>query len=207
MSEETKSQIEELVNSDRIVVFMKGSRSFPQCGFSATVVQILNSLVPEYKTINVLADPNIRQGIKDYSSWPTIPQLYVGGEFVGGCDIVKEMFASGELHGVLGVDKVDVPAPDITISESAAEQLRQALTEAGPDDHIRLSVGPRFQHDLSLSPKQPGDVEVESAGLTLLVDPLSAPKAAGITIDFVTQDGASGFRIDNPNAPSLKPAT
>ena len=96
-SPETIRQIEELVKSERIVLFMKGSRSFPQCGFSASVVQILNSLVPEYKTVNVLADPNIRQGVKDYSSWPTVPQLYIGGEFVGGCDIVREMDANGDL--------------------------------------------------------------------------------------------------------------
>src|SRR5690606_17960014 len=79
-SPETLRQIEDLVKSDRVVLFMKGSRSFPQCGFSATVVQILNSIVPQYKTVNVLADPAVRQGIKDYSSWPTIPQLYIEGE-------------------------------------------------------------------------------------------------------------------------------
>jgi monothiol glutaredoxin len=80
---------------------MKGTRSFPQCGFSATVVQILNQLVPSYETINVLTDPAIREGIKEYAQWPTIPQLYVKGEFIGGCDIVKEMYASGELQKLL----------------------------------------------------------------------------------------------------------
>ena len=107
---ETLRQIEDLVKSDRVVLFMKGSRSFPQCGFSATVVQILNSLVPDYKTVNVLADPTVRQGIKDYSSWPTVPQLYVDGEFVGGCDIVREMFETGELKQVLEEKGVPVRA-------------------------------------------------------------------------------------------------
>jgi monothiol glutaredoxin len=98
---ETLRQIDDLVKSERVVLFMKGSRSFPQCGFSASVVQILNSLLPEYKTVNVLADPEVRQGIKEYSSWPTIPQLYVDGEFVGGCDIMREMYQSGELQQLL----------------------------------------------------------------------------------------------------------
>src|SRR5262249_40366325 len=80
----TRKRIDQIVASDRVVLFMKGTREMPQCGFSAAVVQILDSLVPEYTTVDVLADPRIREGIKAYSSWPTIPQLYLGGEFVGG---------------------------------------------------------------------------------------------------------------------------
>ena len=84
-----------------VVLFMKGTPVFPQCGFSAAVVQILTHLGVKFKGVDVLADPEIRQGIKEFSSWPTIPQLYVKGEFVGGCDIVREMFESGELSTVL----------------------------------------------------------------------------------------------------------
>ena len=102
LAPELRQKIESLVNSDPVVLFMKGSRSFPQCGFSATVVQILDGLVPEYKTVNVLADPSIREGVKVYSKWPTIPQLYIDGEFVGGCDIVREMDRNGELTTLLG---------------------------------------------------------------------------------------------------------
>ena len=80
------------------VLFMKGTPAFPQCGFSAAVVQALNDLGVEYKGIDVLVDPSLRQGIKEFSDWPTVPQLYVGGEFVGGCDIVREMHGSGELE-------------------------------------------------------------------------------------------------------------
>jgi monothiol glutaredoxin len=83
-----------------VVLFMKGTPVFPQCGFSAAVVQILTHLGVKFKGIDVLADPEIRQGIKEFSSWPTIPQLYVKGEFVGGCDIVREMFETGELGDV-----------------------------------------------------------------------------------------------------------
>jgi monothiol glutaredoxin len=95
-------RIQGLVDSDRVVLFMKGSRRMPQCGFSAQVVQILDSLLDDYTTVDVLQDPEIRQGIKEFSSWPTIPQLYVAGEFVGGCDIVTEMYQSGELQEQLG---------------------------------------------------------------------------------------------------------
>jgi len=89
------------VKGNDIVLFMKGTPDFPQCGFSGQVVQILNYLGVEYKGINVLADDDLRQGVKDYTNWPTVPQIYVKGEFVGGCDIVREMFQAGELQGFL----------------------------------------------------------------------------------------------------------
>jgi monothiol glutaredoxin len=98
MSDPTHDRIDELVKQHRVLLFMKGDRRVPQCGFSATVVQILDSLLPEYTTVDVLEDDAIRQGIKSYSSWPTIPQLYVDGEFQGGCDILMEMFEAGELQ-------------------------------------------------------------------------------------------------------------
>jgi monothiol glutaredoxin len=101
MDAATRSRIEQTIGSDRVVLFMKGTRDFPQCGFSARVVQMLDRLVPDYTTVDVLADAAIRQGIKDFSSWPTIPQLYVAGEFIGGCDIVTEMFQSGELQALM----------------------------------------------------------------------------------------------------------
>ena len=98
LPDETRSRIDDLVKNHRVLLFMKGDRAFPQCGFSATVVQILDSLLPDYATVNVLEDPEIREGIKEYSSWPTIPQLYVAGEFQGGCDIIREMYETGELQ-------------------------------------------------------------------------------------------------------------
>ena len=91
--------IENQVKTNDVVLFMKGTPGFPQCGFSGQVVQILDYLGVDYKGVNVLADDDLRQGIKDYSSWPTIPQLYVKGEFVGGCDIIRDMFQAGELQG------------------------------------------------------------------------------------------------------------
>ena len=93
-----------------VVLYMKGTPVFPQCGFSAAVVQVLSELGVVFKGVDVLADPEIRQGIKEFSSWPTLPQLYVKGEFVGGCDIVREMFASGELRQLLADRGVPVGA-------------------------------------------------------------------------------------------------
>ena len=98
---EIKEKIQKIIDADDIVLFMKGTTSMPMCGFSSTVVQILNHLGVSFKDINVLEDEEIRQGIKDFTNWPTIPQLYIKGEFVGGCDIAREMFQSGELKEML----------------------------------------------------------------------------------------------------------
>ena len=103
LDEDTKTRIEGIVASDDVVLFMKGNRQAPQCGFSATVIQILDHLIPQYTTVDVLQDPAVRDGIKAFAQWPTIPQLYVKGEFVGGCDIIREMFQAGELQQTLGV--------------------------------------------------------------------------------------------------------
>jgi len=94
--------IENEVKSNDVVLFMKGTPGFPQCGFSGQVVQILDYLGVEYKGVNILTSDELRQGIKEYSQWPTIPQLYVKGEFVGGCDIIREMFQAGELQDFFG---------------------------------------------------------------------------------------------------------
>jgi monothiol glutaredoxin len=98
---EVFTKIKGHIESNDVVLFMKGTAEAPQCGFSSLVATVLSRLGVEYKDINVLADEEIRQGIKDFSDWPTIPQLYVKGEFVGGCDIVKEMYESGELQALL----------------------------------------------------------------------------------------------------------
>lgn len=95
-------KIDELVKNNKIVLFMKGTKDFPQCGFSGQVVHLLSQLGADFLDVNVLEDPDLRQGIKDYTQWPTIPQLYVGGEFVGGCDIITELFQSGELEELIG---------------------------------------------------------------------------------------------------------
>ena len=98
LDEGVKSRIEKEISSSDVVLFMKGTPVFPQCGFSSMVSQVLNHIGVEFKGVDVLAEPTLRDGIKAYSDWPTIPQLYVNGEFIGGCDIVKEMYENGELQ-------------------------------------------------------------------------------------------------------------
>jgi len=101
MDDALKQRIEGTIGQSRVVLFMKGSKHFPQCGFSAQVVQILKQRGAEFKDVNILADAELRQGLKEYSNWPTFPQLYVGGKLVGGCDIVSSLNDSGELATVL----------------------------------------------------------------------------------------------------------
>src|SRR5579872_4007907 len=113
LSDHTKAQITEVLQAHEVVLFMKGNRQQPRCGFSATVVQILEGIGVPYKDVDVLADPALRDGIKEFGNWPTIPQLYYRGNLIGGCDIVREMDQSGELAATLGVDLSQIPAPQI----------------------------------------------------------------------------------------------
>ena len=113
-----QDQIRDTVTSNDVVLFMKGTKSMPQCGFSSRVAGVLNFMGVEYTDVNVLADDAIRQGIKDYSDWPTIPQLYVKGEFVGGCDIITEMTLSGELDQLF-------ETKGVTFDKDAAEKIRE----------------------------------------------------------------------------------
>jgi monothiol glutaredoxin len=101
MSDDIRTRIEGLIQKNKVVLFMKGTKQFPACGFSNAVVQILKQEGVDFETFNILADPEIRQGLKNYSNWQTYPQLYVDGKFVGGCDIVTEMHQNGELKSVL----------------------------------------------------------------------------------------------------------
>jgi monothiol glutaredoxin len=104
MSEDVQTKIDELVKGNKVVLFMKGTPDFPQCGFSMRAVQILRALEAKFVSVNVLADPQVRQGIKVYSDWPTIPQLYVNGQFVGGSDIAMQMFESGDLAELVAAE-------------------------------------------------------------------------------------------------------
>jgi monothiol glutaredoxin len=203
---EVRDRIEAFIGSHAVTLFMKGTRQAPQCGFSATVVRILDSLVPDYATFDVLSDGHMREGIKEFSSWPTIPQLYVKGEFVGGCDIVQELFASGELHETLGIERVESRAPDIEVTSAAADALRRAVAQqgGGPGRELHLAIDARFQAQLHLSAVGPGEVKAESGGLAFYFDPMSAKRADGIRIDVVDTPQGQGFRIENPNAPTVR---
>ncbi|MCB1405249.1 MAG: Grx4 family monothiol glutaredoxin [Rhodobacteraceae bacterium] len=112
-------QIKKTIDDNAVVLFMKGTKTMPQCGFSSRVAGVLNFMGVEYADVNVLADEGVRQGIKDFSDWPTIPQLYVKGEFVGGCDIITEMTLSGELDQLF-------EANGVAYDKDAAEKIREA---------------------------------------------------------------------------------
>lgn len=209
LDETLRSAIDQLIAKNRVVLFMKGTRHFPQCGFSATVVQILNELVPEYHTVNVIKEAAIREGIKEYSSWPTIPQLYVDGKFVGGCDIVREMYIAGELQPLFGVTEVE-KVPSVKITDAARKALDSARSQEAADEPgmLRLGVSSKFEYELVLDEPTKGDYQIDAGGgIIVLVDRLSAKRADGVTIDFAigpvglgsAQTG--GFRIDNPNEP------
>jgi monothiol glutaredoxin len=208
LDSELKQRIEGLIGSDRVVLFMKGTRHFPQCGFSATVTQILDKVVPKYATVNVLSDAGIREGIKAYSEWPTIPQLYVDGKFVGGCDIVREMFQAGELQTLIGGDAAaaapavrdDTAPPKVTVTSAAKQAIEQAKgDEAGM---LRLEISADFEHALSIDDPDDDDFRIESGGITVLVDRHSAARADGVRVDFQAgPNGEGGFRVDNPNEP------
>ena len=116
---DTKSQIQDTVTSNDVVLFMKGSKMMPQCGFSSRVAGVLNYMGVEFADVDVLADEALRQGIKDFSDWPTVPQLYVKGEFVGGCDIITEMTLSGELDQLF-------EAKGVTFDKDAADKIRES---------------------------------------------------------------------------------
>jgi monothiol glutaredoxin len=116
---DAKTQIKTTIDGNDVVLFMKGTKMMPQCGFSSRVAGVLNFMGVEFADVNVLADAEIRQGIKDFSDWPTIPQLYVKGEFVGGCDIITEMTLSGELDQLF-------EAKGVAYSKEAADKIREA---------------------------------------------------------------------------------
>ena len=202
LSDSTRQQIESVLGEHKVVLFMKGNKHFPQCGFSARVIKILKETGAAYHTVNVLSDPEIRDGIKEYSDWPTIPQLYVDKEFLGGCDIVTEMFEAGELQEKLGAPPPKpVAPPTVTITAAAATALKAA---AEGDDVLHLGIDESFQYELYFGPAEKGDLvsTAGESGMTVHFDRASAPRAEGIRIDYVMVDKAQAFRIDNPNEPA-----
>ncbi len=196
-----RSRIESLLQSNRVVLFMKGQPAMPQCGFSAKAVGALGALGVDYAHVNVLADQDIREGIKQYGDWPTIPQLYIDGELVGGSDIIEQMSNSGELAALLGVVAPDRSPPRITVTPAAAEMLRKAVEDAGPGAALALSVNAQFQPNFQLAQFDANAIAAESNGIRIQFDLASARRAEGITIDWADDIRGKGLAIDNPNAP------
>lgn len=206
LSPELRARIESLLSSNPVVLFMKGSPGAPQCGFSAKASGILNTLVPGYAHVDVLQDPEIREGIKVYGQWPTIPQLYVGGELLGGSDIIEQMLNTGELHQALGLPAPDRTPPRIEISERAAQAIRSALDNAEDGMVLHLSVDPRFNARFELRPATGHEIVAESQGIRVHLDLASAPRARGLRVDWAEDARGAGLAIHNPNAPAaVKP--
>ncbi|MBL8299502.1 MAG: Grx4 family monothiol glutaredoxin [Rhodanobacteraceae bacterium] len=195
-----RSRIDSLLQHNRIVLFMKGTRHAPRCGFSAGTAGILNGLLDDYLSIDVLTDPEIREGIKVYGNWPTIPQLYVDGELIGGADIVTGMANSGELHELLGLPKPDRTPPAITITEAAAEAMRAGLASSD-GGALHLSIDARFQAQFYLREAEGHEIRASASGIDILMDVTTAQRARGIVIDWVDTVQGSGLSITNPNAP------
>lgn len=200
VSNDAHNRIESVISENPVVLYMKGTRTQPQCGFSATVVGILDNLLPDYATVNVLEDPEVREGIKAYSEWPTIPQLYINKEFLGGCDVIQQMYNSGQLHEALGLGAVSRDVPEITISDSAAETIKQTVAQhQGAAVHLKIS--PTWQHEFSLAPVKGHEVVATSNGIDIHFDLDSASRAKGLTLDMTEDGDEAGFVINNPNAP------
>ncbi len=201
LSPETRARIEQILGAHTVVLFMKGSPDAPQCGFSAKAAGILKGLAPGFGHVDVLADPEIREGIKVYGQWPTIPQLYVGGELLGGSDIIEQMLNSGELHQALGLPAPDRTPPEIQITERAAQAINGALDNAEDGYVLHLGVDPRFNARFELKPASGQEVVAEAAGIRVHLDLASVPRARGLRIDWVEDARGAGLAIHNPNAP------
>jgi monothiol glutaredoxin len=201
MSSRALDFIESFIKKNHTALFMKGNKEQPQCGFSRQVVDALNTLTHDYETFDVLSDPEIREAIKKYSSWPTIPQLYIGGEFIGGCDITLDLMAKGQLATLLKVPKC-TQAPSIKLTPSAQGAFQRAIADsASPNEVVRVVVPANFEHELSFDQAGPQDFLIKLGDITLAIDPYSAARAANLSIDYVEDKLDGGFAFQNPNCP------
>lgn len=196
----TEARIRSLIEGNDVVLFMKGVRRAPRCGFSANTAAILDEYLEDYLTVDVLADEAIREAIKEFSSWPTIPQLYVRGEFIGGADIVRELHDGDELAAILGVDAVELPDPKIALAPSAVEAFKRFYGGEGVPS-IRLTITSNYEYAMDFEEKRPRDIALSFGDLELILDRFSASRADGLSIEYVVGDEGEGFKIHNPNEP------
>lgn len=200
MDEQIRAQIQKAIETSEVVLFMKGTRFAPACGFSGKTVELLDSLLDEYDTVDVLSAPELREGIKEFSSWPTLPQLYVRGKFVGGADIISQSFEAGTLDEMLGLPPKPAVLPQISLSEGAAAQFRAYLGDS--DEVVSVDIDANFQTGLSIAPLSPNLVVVEVSGIRLAMDRLTAGRADGVSIDFIETPNGGAFKVTNPREPA-----
>ena len=197
-----RSRIESLLAANKVVLFMKGEPRAPQCGFSAKAAAALAAAgLDDYAHVDVLSDPELREGIKAYGDWPTIPQLYIGGELLGGSDIIEQMANSGDLQSALGLPPPDRTPPVVHVTPAAAEMLRKALADAGDGYALQVSVDARFNAQLQAAPVDRDAIATEVEGLRVQFDLASARRANGLSLDWVDDARGRGLVIENPNAP------
>ena len=195
-----RARIASILSSSPVVLFMKGNRRAPACGFSARTVDVLDELLEEYETVDVLADEALREAMKSYSSWPTFPQLYARGKFLGGADITIDMHAAGELAAALGVaGPLAVETPEVMLTQAAMDAFVE-YAEITPAK-VRLEIDRSFDAVLDLAPPRERDLILDLGRVVLSMDTATARRADGVTIDFVKGPSATGFKIENPNAP------
>ena len=200
LDSETRGIIEDLLGKHKVVLFMKGTPEQPQCGFSAKTISALDLLIPDFVSVNVLDHPAIREGIKEFGNWPTIPQLYVDGELIGGNDIIQDMLRSGDLAEVLGIERPTTKQPDITISEDGITAMKNALeSESGGVLHLQISA--TWTHQLALDEPREGCVRINVGGIDFHMDPWTASRADGLNMILEEDLTGTRFVFDNPNAP------
>jgi monothiol glutaredoxin len=201
MKEQTKQTIEKIVSDNKCVLFMKGNPTHPQCGFSSNTVGILKELLGQnFSYCNVLDDNEIREGIKEFGNWPTIPQLYINKELVGGNDIVTEMYNTGELHSMLGLPQPSRDPAKINISEKAAENIHSG-TESMGSNVLMLTIDGQFNTRFSIEEPKGYEVVSECGDIKIYMDVGTAKRADGIEIDWVEDLQGAGLVIKNPNEP------
>ncbi|QIK80952.1 Grx4 family monothiol glutaredoxin [Lysobacter sp. HDW10] len=190
-----RERIESVLRASRVVLFMKGAPEAPQCGFSARAVGMLDSLGLDYAHVDVLADPEIREGIKQFGDWPTIPQLYVDSELVGGSDIIAQLVDSGELQKMLGLAEIDRTPPEITVTASAIDMLQGALRDAGGQAAVEILIDRTGATQLQLAPLNEREIQLSLEGIVFQFDLPSAQRAKGLKIDFVDDERGRGLVI------------
>ena len=201
MNDQTNQRIEKMLDENPVFLFMKGNPQTPMCGFSSNTVKILKDLIGEnYGSFNVLEDPEIREGIKTYGQWPTIPQLYVNKELIGGNDIISEMFNTGELHELLNLKQPDRTPPTIEITDEALKHIKEGLKDMG-DHQLFLSVDDEYNTRFSLEMPKGYEIIADVGDLKVYMDIGTAERSNGVEISWVDELQGSGLRIKNPNEP------
>ena len=200
LKDSTREKIENVIEQNRVVLFMKGTPKAPMCGFSSKTVGMLESILDDYESVDVLEDQEVRDGIKIFGNWPTIPQLYIDGELVGGCDIITAMYNNTELHEMLGVEAPDRTPPEVTITDAAAEKILEAM-EGHEGIGLHFAVDASWQTQFNVAPAEGHEIMIETNGITMFFDLASAQRANGAVIDWVDTLQGSGLTINLPEAP------